>query len=85
MNHNLTLVPPKDGGIGTERHFSVKEVADTWGLSEKVIRRLFNDEPGVIVIGNTITTRSRREYKTIRIPESVLDRVHIRLASRRAA
>ena len=85
MNHSLNLVTARTSGVGTEKHFSVKEVAGIWGLSEKVVRRIFNDEPGVIVIGHTITTRSRREYKTIRIPESVLDRVHIQLASRRAA
>ncbi len=71
--------------MALERHYSVQEVAASWRVSEKVIRRVFNDEPGVIVFGNIITTRSRREYKTIRIPQSVLNRVHIRLSSRSRA
>ena len=58
-----------------ERHFSVAEIAETWNLSREVITRLFEGEPGVLVIGND-TTRSKRGYHTLRIPESVMERVH---------
>jgi hypothetical protein len=62
-----------------ERHYSVTEVAKLWGLSENTIRRMFTGEPGVVEWGSE-ETRFKRAYKTMRIPESVLQRVHRRLA-----
>lgn len=61
-----------------ERHYTVKEVAEMWHLDEKMIRRIFGDEPGVVSIGSS-ESRFRRAYRTLRIPESVLVRVHRRL------
>jgi hypothetical protein len=49
-----------------------------WGYSTDTIRRTFENEPGVIGIGKQLTIRKRRHI-TIRIPESVLRRVHHRL------
>jgi hypothetical protein len=62
-----------------EKHYSVTEIAKLWGLSENTIRRIFSNEPGVVEWGNG-EDRFRRGYKTIRIPESVLQRVHRRLS-----
>ncbi len=62
----------------TERHYSVAEVAGMWGLSEKTIRRVFENEPGVLAIERE-ETRRKRGYKTLRIPNSILQRVHRRL------
>ena len=61
-----------------ERHYSVGEVAKMWGWSENTIRRMFADEPGVIEWG-TEETRFKRGYTTLRIPESIIARVHRRL------
>jgi MarR-like DNA-binding transcriptional regulator SgrR of sgrS sRNA len=58
-----------------ERHYSVGEIAEIWGLSEKIIRRMFEDEEGVLKWGST-ETRRKRGYITLRIPESVMLRVH---------
>lgn len=66
------------GDASREKHYSILEVAELWGLSEKTIRRLFQDEPGVVEIGAS-ESRFRRAYVTRRIPESVLRRVHRRL------
>ncbi len=71
---HATLDPP----IGTqmphgERHYSVTDVASLWGLSRDSVRRLFRREPGVLAIGE--------RYVTLRIPESVLERVHRRLSN----
>jgi len=63
-----------------ERHYTVAEIAEVWSLSREVIRKLFEGEPGVFVIGND-TTHSKRGYHTMRIPESVLERVHRRLCN----
>jgi hypothetical protein len=34
-----------------ERHFTLKELAEFWQLDESTIRRIFQDEPGVLKIG----------------------------------
>ncbi len=60
-----------------ERHYTVAEIAKIWNLSRDVVRKLFENEPGVFVIGND-GSRSKRGYHTLRIPESVAERVHRR-------
>lgn len=61
--------------ISLERHYSVSEVAAMWGVSYMTVQRLFQNEPGVLVFGSD-ETRWSRKRKTMRIPESVLMRVH---------
>jgi hypothetical protein len=64
--------------LSKEKHYSIPEVALMWGFSRKTVRRLFENEPGIVEIGHE-ESRSKRSYKTRRIPESVLQRVHRRL------
>jgi hypothetical protein len=64
----------------TEKHFTPSELATAWGVSSQTIRDLFKDEEGVLKIGSD-GTRTRRAYKTLRIPESVAERVHARLSA----
>jgi hypothetical protein len=66
-------------GLHAERHYSPSELAELWGLSSDTIRRLFEDEPGVVTIGERNPRRKRR-YVTLRIPQSVAARVHRRLS-----
>jgi len=61
-----------------EKHYSVQELAEMWKLSKDTIRRLFRDEPGVIKI-NATPGRRKRSYVVLRLPESVVLRVHERL------
>jgi len=69
-----------DVSRATERHYSVAEVADLWKLSLGAVRRLFQHEPGVLALGEPRPKFGRRRgYVTLRIPQSVLDRVHRRL------
>lgn len=60
-----------------EQHYSVRELADKWGFTLEYIRKLFQDEPGVL------TTRSKngkkRGYGVLRIPASVAERVYGRM------
>lgn len=67
--------------LGLERHYSVAEIAKIWALSEKTVRRMFEDEDGVLKWGIP-ETRRKRGYITMRIPESVLLRVHLKRAQR---
>jgi hypothetical protein len=64
----------------TERHYSLDELARLWNLSADTVRRLFEREPGVLVIERARSRDSRR-YRTLRIPESVAERVHRRLSN----
>jgi hypothetical protein len=65
----------------TERHYAVYEIAEMWHLSPDKIRSLFAHESGVLVIGDPCP-RHKRRYRTLRIPQSVLNRVHSRVAVR---
>jgi transcriptional regulator GlxA family with amidase domain len=64
--------------LSVEKRYSVPELAKLWQLSEKTIRRMFEKEPGVIVWG-VAESRFRRRYRTLRIPATVVLRVHRQL------
>lgn len=66
--------------VAIEKHFTPQELADVWGVSVQTIREIFKGEDGVLKIGSN-GTRTRRAYKTLRIPESVAERVHTRLSA----
>ena len=57
-----------------ERHFSPSQIAEMWALSRDKVRRMFQNEPGVLVIENQ--KYGKRGYRTLRIPLHVVERVH---------
>ena len=61
-----------------EQHETVAELARRWGWSAKTVRRVFEEEPGVLVLERP-ETRHKRGYRTFTIPLSVSDRVHRRM------
>ena len=63
-----------------QRHYSVAEISEKWGLSRDAIRRLFRDEPGVLVLRRP-RKDSKRPYTTLRIPQEVMERVYQRSLS----
>ena len=62
----------------SERHFTAKEVAEAWNLSQDTIYRLLVNEPGVLLLVSE-RKKYRRTRRTLRIPESVKNRVYRRL------
>ncbi len=70
------------GGKALERHYTVKEVAEMWSMSPQSVKRLFDREPGVIAFTANNTHPGSREKWTLRIPQSVLERVHAGLQKR---
>jgi hypothetical protein len=66
--------------IVNEKHYSVAEIAAMWGISTDLARDTFCDEPGVLTFERP-RTRVKRGYSLLRIPESVLVRVHTRLVN----
>ena len=64
--------------LANEKHYSVIEIAKLWALSEKTVRRIFECEPGVIRWSREEKLH-KRGYRTLRVPETVLHRVHRKL------
>lgn len=60
--------------------YTVGEVADAMGFSRQTITRLFQDEPGVIVMRRP-EKMHKRGYTSMRIPRSVYERVLRRLSN----
>jgi hypothetical protein len=63
-----------------ERHYSPAELGELWNLSADTVRRMFEREPGVLVFENPVRSSSRR-FRTLRIPESVAERVYSRFSN----
>jgi hypothetical protein len=63
-----------------ERHYSPAELGELWSLSADTVRRMFECEPGVLVFENPVRSSSRRS-RTLRIPQSVAERVHTRFSN----
>jgi hypothetical protein len=62
----------------TEKHYTIYEIAELWTISPEKVRRLFQDAPGVLKIGDRapLTKRKTRPHVMLRIPQSVLERFH---------
>lgn len=59
----------------SERHYTPVEIAKLWQLSPDTVRNIFRNVPGVLKVGSPETLR-KRPYTSLRIPESVMARVH---------
>lgn len=71
--------------LAFDEHLTPQEIAKAWGRSDETIRRIFRDEPGVLLFGQPSRRVGRRligGYRTMRVPRSIRDRVHQRLSSR---
>jgi AraC-like DNA-binding protein len=72
--------PQSSAGLLSSRFYSVKEIADLLNLSQDYVRKLFQDESEVLVLGDK-SSKYKRRYTTLRIPESVLRRVVRRMSN----
>ena len=59
---------------GKQSDFTVAQIASMWQLSTDTIQRIFEDEPGVVTLGNK-NPRGKRKRVTLRIPRAVMERV----------
>ena len=71
---------PQDTHDSVVRHYSPAEIAEMWNLSADTVRKLFENESGVLVLGTSTRRSGKRRYTTLRIPEFVLERVHRKLS-----
>jgi predicted DNA-binding transcriptional regulator YafY len=58
-----------------EQHWRVAELASRLHVSQKTARRMVEDRPGVKIYGETRGTKTKRRYRTILIPQSVVDAI----------
>jgi hypothetical protein len=72
---------PPDTGYA-EKHYTPRELPELWRFDESAVRRMFIDEPGVLVYSKEKRRDGRRDYVTLRIPESVARRVYERRTRR---
>jgi hypothetical protein len=63
--------------VALEPHFTCKELAAKWHMSETTVFKLFVAEPGVVKIG--ARNPLKRTKISIRVPLSVAERVHKRM------
>ena len=59
-----------------EPHFSVEDLAERWKLDTSTVRRMFQDQAGVFRIGRDGRRDGKRDYITLRIPRSTVERVY---------
>ncbi len=63
-----------------EQHFSVKELSELWEFSERTVRRLIEQEPGVIRIHQS--SRGKRSYRRVQVPASIAERIYRKITRR---
>jgi hypothetical protein len=79
--HNAVSELPKSynqsTNISAELHYTPDEVAELWGTCANTIRAIFLHEPEVFIKG-TEESLHKRGRKIMRIPQSVMERVHLK-------
>lgn len=78
VDKSLQSIAPEATGA-LERCYSPEQIAEFWSLSPDTVRRLFENEPGVLAIERP-RVYGKRRYRTLRVPESVAKRVYHRLS-----
>ena len=68
------------GQSDSKSALTVAEVADLTGFSRQTVSRMFEDEPGVLVLTRPETLH-KRSHRSIRVPRNVYDRVIRRIAN----
>jgi hypothetical protein len=69
-----------DASGAFERHYTVAQIAKLWGWSDDKVRSVFRDEPGVLQSKLRTLRVRKRQNVMLRIPETVLRRVHERMS-----
>lgn len=67
--------------MSVERHFTIVEIAQFWGLSKDTVRAVFQNRPDVLRIGRPSSTKNKRHYVSLRVPESVVIKAHQQLCA----
>lgn len=76
---NLGLDIGTSGPLWTERHYTIEELAEMWGLSKDTITQMFENESGVFDASRNPHGRKdgrKRRHRKLMVPESVVIRVY---------
>ena len=65
---------------GGEKFWTPQELAKEWEVSAETVRIVFRKEPGILEFGDE-GTRVKRAYNSLRIPNSVAERVRKRICT----
>ena len=66
-----------------EPHYTLAELAEAWHMSERTLRDWFVGEIGVIRFGvPRLRKQKKRAYVSLRIPQSVAERVYYRITGK---
>ena len=71
--------------VDIEQALTVAEISQKWRFSEDKVRRIFDQEDGVLRFGHPslrVGRKYRRRYYSLRVPLSVFRRVEDRLRKR---
>jgi AraC-like DNA-binding protein len=60
--------------MGEQQPYTIAEVAAMTGFSPQTVTRLFEKEPGVLILARP-EQKHKRRYRSFRIPRSVYERV----------
>jgi hypothetical protein len=62
-----------------QKHYTIPELAKIWGFAPATVRHWFENEPGVIRVGERrLRKGKRRGYVSLRVPESIAMKVYRR-------
>ena len=73
----FVVVSPIEG-----KHYKPRDLAEKWGYSVGTVRKLIQNEPGVLKLEGLGSIVGKRSYTTYSVPESVANRIHERLTYR---
>jgi hypothetical protein len=77
-------VPTNVVPVEIEDHLTIDQIAEKLHVSVDTARRIFVNEPGVILLPGK-PSRFKRQYQTLRVPVSVFRRVYARMQVKKAA
>jgi len=60
--------------MGEQRPYTIAEIAAMTGFSKQTVTRLFEREPGVLILARP-EQKHKRGYRSIRIPRHIYERV----------
>ncbi len=69
-----TILPAASAAYSEPTPLTVDQVVARLGLSRRTVIRIFENEPGVLVLARP-ETRNKRRYRILRVPLRVFERV----------